>query len=348
MNDELTDAPKPRMPFAFTESSWAMLAGARFLLAAIVFLTHLPWFTKLPWVLASLQLLGGKAAVLGFLLISGVSIGHSYIERPNGYFHRRFLRIYPLYFFAVGFALLLTYSLGSPYELPGRTMAAAHWKTNLANFFFLQGFASITITYNEPLWTISMEVFYYLLVPLLSRMRLIILAGMVFASMLLFIFSHKDWIFGYQAARYAWPWLIGFMFATRGPSKSVALFALLGIFATAVNKKDTGDVLSWLTVASVVAIISLADRVKFSANIRAVLNFLGEQSYPLYLFHVPLCLALFRYAGIRSAWGFIAATLICVVILDYVLDHWLKKVFWKPAVQFISQLFVGKQVKQVS
>jgi peptidoglycan/LPS O-acetylase OafA/YrhL len=337
MNDELTDAPKPRMPFAFTESSWAMLAGARFLLAAIVFVVHLSWFTKLPLALASLILLGGKAAVLGFLLISGVSIGHSYMERPAGYFQRRFLRIYPLYFFAVGFALLLTYTIGSPYELPGRTMVAAHWKTNLANFFFLQDFASITITYNGPLWTISMEVFYYLLVPLLSWLRFPVLVGIVFLSMLLFTFFPKEWLFGYGAARYAWPWLIGFMFATRGPSKTVVLLALFSIVVTAVNKTDTGEILSWLTVAIVVAIIFLADRVKFPAKIRAVLNFLGEQSYPLYLFHVPLCLALFRYAGIRSAWGFIAATLISVVILDYVFDHWLKKVFWKPALQFVNR-----------
>jgi len=137
------------------------------------------------------------------------------------------------------------------------------------------------------------------------------------------------------------------MFATGAPSKAVVLLASIGIVATAINKTDTGEILSWLTVAMVGAIIFLAGRVKFPVNIRAVLNFLGEQSYPLYLFHIPLCLALFRYAGARNAWCFIAATLICVVMLDYVFDHWLKTWFWKPALNFASRqkslLSMGKK-----
>jgi peptidoglycan/LPS O-acetylase OafA/YrhL len=327
-----------RTVLAFTESSWAILAGMRFFLSVIVFVGHLnQLFAYVPPTLKVFLPLGGRAAVLGFLLISGISIGHSYIERPAAYFQRRFLRIYPLYFFAVCLTILLIATMGSPYPLPGITMVATHWKTNLANFFFLQGFASITISYNGPLWTLSMEVFYYLLAPLLVRMQMFALVALVLASMLLFAYFPNEWLFGYGAARYAWPWLIGLIIAVRGPSKTIALVAALGILTTAINKTDTGEALSWFTFAFVAAMVFVADRLTIPIKIRRALNFLGEQSYPLYLFHVPLYLALYHFAGIRNAWCLMTATIISVVLLDYVLDHWLKTRFWKPMLQFLSR-----------
>lgn len=341
--------PDHRRALGVSESYWSVLAGIRFCLAAIVFVVHLPWFTNISSGLDSLLQFGGRAAVLGFLLISGVSIGHSYVKQPDGYFQRRFLRIYPLYFIAVCFSLYLTYAIGSGnFITPEKTWVAAHWKTNFGNLFFLQGFTSIAITYDEPLWTISVEVFFYLLVPLLIRMRSIALISLILASLLLWTFSHKSWQLGYPAARYAWPWLIGFIFATRGCFKTVALLALTGTLAIAMNKTDTGEALAWLTFAIVAMAIFLADYVKVPAVIRAIFNFFGEQSYPLYLFHWPLCLALSYYAGVRSSWYFLAFTLISVVIIDYVFDHWLKRQFWKPALKFITHryrlIFNGKPI----
>jgi peptidoglycan/LPS O-acetylase OafA/YrhL len=326
----------PAKVTVFSESYWAVLAGARFCLAAIVFAVHLPWFTNVSSGLSYLAQFGGFAAVLGFLVISGVSIGHSYTQQPDGYFQRRFLRIYPLYFISVCFALLLTYTIGSGhYVTPEQTWFAAHWKTNFGNLFFLQGFTSIAITYNEPLWTISIEVFFYILVPFLMRLRPFALVGLVLASMLLWIFSHKGWLFGYSAARYAWPWLIGFVFATRSNSTIVAFLALIGTVTVFVNKVDTGEHFAWLTFAMVVLLIFLARYVRLSIKVRSILNFFGEMSYPLYLFHWPLCLALARYFGIQSPWWLLAITFIAVVAIDYVFDHWLKTLFWKPMLKWV-------------
>src|SRR5690349_8451883 len=147
--------------FEPTESSWSILALMRFLLATIVYVVHLHPFAKspLPFPFEEIAAFGGKAAVLGFLLISGVSIGYSYRLSKTGYLKRRFLRIYPLYFFAVLTAVFLQYFLGSPYQVLNWTMVSAGWRTSLANFFFLQEFLSIPVTYNFPLWSISIEVF---------------------------------------------------------------------------------------------------------------------------------------------------------------------------------------------
>jgi peptidoglycan/LPS O-acetylase OafA/YrhL len=104
--------------------------------------------------------LGGKAAVLGFLLISGISIGHSYYNSQSGFLKRRFLRVYPLYFFAVLFGVFTQYFLGSPYQLPNINMVAAGIGTSIGNFVLLQGIAVNTITNNGPLWSLGVEFFY--------------------------------------------------------------------------------------------------------------------------------------------------------------------------------------------
>src|SRR4051812_3996977 len=79
----------PKYTANYTESSWALLAGLRFFLAFIVFAGHLSWFADLGAILTGVSSFGGRPAVLGFLLISGLSIGHSIVSRPEGYFRRR-------------------------------------------------------------------------------------------------------------------------------------------------------------------------------------------------------------------------------------------------------------------
>jgi peptidoglycan/LPS O-acetylase OafA/YrhL len=87
---------------------WKVLAGLRFFLAWIVVCYHLknfiPDYGK--DFLCTFGKLNGLTAVLGFLLISGYSIAHSLTKNPEGFYNRRFLRIYPLYFCAVIVSLI--------------------------------------------------------------------------------------------------------------------------------------------------------------------------------------------------------------------------------------------------
>jgi peptidoglycan/LPS O-acetylase OafA/YrhL len=73
----------------------------RFLLASIVAVAHISDFEKSPFSMFCAASLDAKAAVVGFLVISGFSIAASLDRDPNGFYFRRFKRIYPIYFFAV-------------------------------------------------------------------------------------------------------------------------------------------------------------------------------------------------------------------------------------------------------
>ena len=325
----------------YSSSTWAILAGLRFVLAAVVLISHLGEFRPTHFDLAPVAQLGARAAVLGFLLISGFSVGYSYVHNPKGYFSRRFLRIYPLYLFAVLAAWLLVMGIGEEFTLSGRSLHAGDWKAGLGNLLFLQGFTVWSLGYNGPLWTLGVEVFFYALAPLLSRVNVQVLAGIILLSMLAFVRFAYPWMYGYVAFRYCWPWLIGFIIATRSHNRLVPLMLFGGLLVTLKNKSDTGEPLSVLTYSVAAGCILYLNhyRVAISTTIQRLLNLLGELSYPLYLFHYPIYIFAYRYLNIRNTWAFLALVLFSSIVLNQVLDHWLKRVFWKPAVAWLAQKY---------
>lgn len=58
-------------------AEWAALGGLRFMLASIVFCTHIGAFVRLPFAVAHVADAGAFAAVLGFFVVSGYSIAAS-------------------------------------------------------------------------------------------------------------------------------------------------------------------------------------------------------------------------------------------------------------------------------
>jgi peptidoglycan/LPS O-acetylase OafA/YrhL len=84
--------------------NWEILSLTRFLLALIVMIGHLQEFSSLAF-LKWYTYLGSFEAILGFLLISGLSIGKSISKNRNNYFKRRIQRIYPVYFVSIIFQI---------------------------------------------------------------------------------------------------------------------------------------------------------------------------------------------------------------------------------------------------
>ncbi|MEZ7503914.1 acyltransferase family protein [Flavobacterium sp. Arc2] len=335
----------------FTDTTWSILAVTRFVLAFIVMYGHL-YFHILSFKVMPYQFifdLGGKAAVMVFLLISGISIGYSYARNSKGFIKRRFLRIYPLYFVAVLFAVFLQYYLGSPYELPNSTMLAAGNLTSIANFLLLQGIASITITYNGPLWSIGVEVFLYLMVPLLMLLRLRYILVITLISMYAFTFMDYDFLYGYGDLIWAWPFLIGFIISAK--KQPLFAFPLLGlsIFIVSYQQKIFAESLSVMLSSCSILFILIAMYLKldFTKNMKIFLNFLGTISYPIYIFHFPLYLLLY-HLGVRESYVFIGLVILLSIIINYIFDDWLKKIFWKPLVNKLDSQLNEYKIKSIS
>jgi peptidoglycan/LPS O-acetylase OafA/YrhL len=110
-------------------------------------------------------------AVLGFFVLSGFSIALTTKTSPpvdassiSDYLHRRLCRIVPLFYFSI----LLTAALGRIYGYASQDFG---WPVLLGNLLFLQTSSSDAGNWfppfgrNGPYWSLSYEMFYYLVLP---------------------------------------------------------------------------------------------------------------------------------------------------------------------------------------
>lgn len=298
---------------------WPILGAVRFLLALIVAAEHTRGVNAHPGPLC--EFLGGLsafAALLGFFIVSGFSIAASYARQPTGFYFRRALRILPLYVLAVVFASVAILPLGG---IPTR------WPQALGNLFFLQGFVCDALQTNQMLWTISIEVVFYLVTPLLARMTSVSIALIVAASVILYVAADRSSVPYYSNLRYgsavpllAWSWLVGFLAYRLRPAIWRALL-VAGIAGMTLTLAPSHLRPAWPVTIGIVALsIAFAARVKAPHWLSRTFEWLGDISYPLYLFHYPLFLVYFGLSLPQSGLSLLAIAIVFSVGLDRLFD----------------------------
>lgn len=279
-----------------SRSIWPILAGVRFFLALIVAGSHLSWFSPDSSFPHAIARLSGLAAVIGFLVISGFSIAHSYAKQPDGYFARRARRILPCYVLSIILgAVCLIPAGGSFHAAGGPTFEAPTWGTIASNLLFLQGFTSESLPTNAVLWTLSVEVFFYLLAPILGRLSKPSLGLITLASVVLYVASFRMNLDFYSSMRggmavplLGWAWLLGFL-AYRFQDRAKAGLVIGAVCVVALQMNPHFLIRFWPITMMIVALaIGLGGSVRIGAPLSKVLSSLGDASYPLYLFHMPI------------------------------------------------------------
>jgi peptidoglycan/LPS O-acetylase OafA/YrhL len=329
------------------QTHWEVLAALRFFLAWVVLCGHMTWFreSSIPWA-SAFDLFSGKAAVIGFLLVSGYSIAASLERGETGFYRRRFLRIYPLYFVALLFTLLVQQLLGGHVELPHKVLDSSGPVTTLGNFLLTQTFLVKPLEFDGPIWSLSIEAFYYLLAPLLKRLSANALIGLVLFSMVCFILPKRTdlgtiyfVLAKWNALGYAWSWILGFVLRENRTPATYGCIVLGG--ALMLWSEATPEPLAIATYVISVALTLLADRVGFPQRLKGTANYLGDISYPLYLVHLPTFLLLYGVLGLRLPWLVVACAFAWTAILYYVVDLQLKPRYIKP-------LLLGPSTKRVA
>lgn len=148
----------------------------RLILASTVALFHIHALTNIAAFAFFDAYLNPHFAVRGFFVISGMLIYRSYTRSSSvkSYFEKRVRRIYPAYFTVVALAGLAfcTFSTLSPLKYFG----FGFWKYLVANLAFLNFIAPdapgvfgnhINTAVNGALWTLKIEVAFYLFVPVI-------------------------------------------------------------------------------------------------------------------------------------------------------------------------------------
>jgi peptidoglycan/LPS O-acetylase OafA/YrhL len=298
---------------------WAALALARLLLACIVANFHFRYTAGDNHPAAALGItMGAGVAVASFLTISGFSIAHS-LERPRAFYRRRFGRIWPtLAVTTLAFAALIW-----RYHRPGRPDPDA-WAI-LTTLLCLNGL--IASSWFGPAWSLAVEVSYYAIGPLLRRLATPVIAALALASAIvhwnarrLGVHAYSDAVGGIQHLGLFWAWALGFLaFRLRGHLVVAAVLFACGVVLLARFNTEGGAL--WpVTWAIATAAVGLGDRLSIlRGRALAVLDYLGDISYPLYLVHMPVYFGL-RQVGLTSWWldfpAALAAAAICVHLVE--------------------------------
>ena len=321
---------------------WSLLALLRFSLALIVAVGHLGGYAPLG-VLAWISQLGSLEAILGFLLVSGYSIGASYRKAPSGFYLRRAWRVYPVYLGAT----LLTYA-ATPTDLTLSLVAVS-----VVNLLFLNQLVTAT-SYVGPAWSLSLEVWLYALTPILARMArsrivlLIVCSCAAYAvdtcGRTLFHWPYFAWqAFGVNLLTLSFAWLLGYLLANSPAVEKQVLrwiaFALCGHMVLAAliqfgyRLKHQALGAYWLDDAPEFMMRSITLVLVWCCLRYAVMPregkarrsswmaFLGDSSYPLYLTHIPVGI-ICQKLGIDSAFLMLGVMLMTSAVFYLALDSY--------------------------
>ena len=293
------------------------------------------WFSReLKWAIG-FDALSGKAAVVGFLVISGYSIGASMDRSETGFYRRRFLRIYPLYFFAILFAVVLEVSSGGHVHLPNQNVDSLGWTSWLGNFLLLQTFLVKPIQFDGPVWSLSIEVFFYILAPYFKRVPSRYLVSLIAFSGVCFLLpKHYDWgavywaLSKFNALEYLWCWLLGFLLWRQ--SGTLVYVCLVGGGVLVYFGSATPEPFSCVTYLLTVALIVNSRRITMPKQLLMAGEYLGDISYPLYLFHLPGMIFVYLILGMRSWFALVASAITISVVAYHLIDRNLKRRFLTP------------------
>ncbi|MCX3061092.1 acyltransferase family protein [Streptomyces beihaiensis] len=159
---------RPR-PAPVPSARLSSLTGVRFLAAFLVFLFHLSLLDAYSspggehGLFAAVVKNGGWAGVTFFFILSGFVLTWSARDKdnPRAFWGRRLAKIYPNHVVTFVFALVLYAS------------ASATLDRGLPNFLLLQAWIprdDVFFSINNPSWSLSCELVFYLLFPVLHRL----------------------------------------------------------------------------------------------------------------------------------------------------------------------------------
>jgi peptidoglycan/LPS O-acetylase OafA/YrhL len=312
--------------------AWSLLGGLRFLLAFVVMLGHLPRFAPATGVqqivIRAIRHLDPVAAVFCFLIISGFSIAHSIHQSRKGYYKRRLLRIYPIYVFGILASLLPFLITKSPIQTINTEFAAPGIAAIGCNLAFMQGVLCGPLTTDAPLWTLAVEVLFYLLAPLLLMLKTrwqLTLVGVLalaysFEPQLMNGTYYSGLRLGLPMLFLAWAWLAGFVFYFHRTEMLYKVGLLTVMAATlALNHTFNTEVSIVLYLAVFIA-LAFMDRLRLKGWLAGLLTWAGELSYPLYVIHVPILLLAFTL-GVRDVAVFTAAVVLAAALVYHGLDE---------------------------
>jgi peptidoglycan/LPS O-acetylase OafA/YrhL len=202
----------------------------------------------------------------------------------------------------------------------------------VAGLLCLNGFLAPTLL--GPTWSLSAEAFFYVTAPVLTAIKRPMVAGLVIASGLLYWFNTElrigplaDARYGLAAFSLFWAWGLGFLAYRLPPARNLLHFCVLagaGILLLH-GFNNEGGTFSAVTFLATACTVAFGGWIALRTPLRAVLNYLGDLSYPLYLLHYPIILYLNGVLGVRSYAAIFAAVILGSALCHHAIDRPLRR-----------------------
>jgi len=363
----VTSPPKSARFLGDTERAFASLEQLRGILALYVMIAHsraILWmglreatrsgtrdaYSGFERFMAAFSMLTrfGNEAVIVFFVLSGFSIAHALRWAPNPFrfFLRRFLRLYPVKFVAIGWALVVfmvavrlcpeLLHMETPYGLSMRFLSPI---VILKNISYMPEGELV-----RPLWSLPHEMFFYLLAPfLVGHPRVFLLASVAtwgagvfgvyalaltlaptsLSSFLVQFVFHYAVLFALGIVLYTYydtfvSWLQKYK---RPAAAVVVVIAVVTLGMQLTFDYDYVNVRDLLTGLLGVGLVMLFIRLRIKSK---ALDRIGHQSYSLYVCHMPTIIALsvlMKSAGLTELkeprpWVWLVAPPVCVLVAE--------------------------------
>lgn len=309
--------------------NWSLLGLLRFALAFIVACSHVIYFDRSPFALAVASL-GSKAAVVGFLLVSGFSIAASFDRNREGFYFRRFKRIYPVYLVTVAVGIGLEYGYGA-FSAPFYEFQPTGALSAIGSLLMLQTFLVKSTAYNPVIWSLAVECAFYAITPFIFDRARVIMA-MCAISIAFYLLPDGNHGLLYTAAlkanaiKYFWPFGFGLlMYMQKTSTPTVIACAIIGGLATRLSHLNYEPYAVGTYLVSVTTIF-VASRHKAKS---AMMDYLGDISYPLYLVQFPVFIIAFKAFGITSSYELLVITVLMSIAIYEVVDVRIKPLIFK-------------------
>ncbi len=288
----------------------------------------------------------GSIGVPIFFVISGYCIHRSHAKRlaanplyrldARDFLLRRFIRIYPVLFFALVLTFVLDSASLSFWPHNERLGSLGPW-TFVANLLALQGMVAPTYGSNGALWTLSLEIQFYALYPLLFAVRRRLGAGRTFAVLIvlngvsfLLLERHNIVVFtSYWASWYLGAWIaereIKGAARPRAGIVGIVSMVLLALGCAAPTQYLAFQL--WALAFAPVLVMMLQARASGSLAMRA-LETVGAFSYSLYIVHIPIFVFLVSWLfdsvkpeSILWSMGFFVIALACAYVFHRLVER---------------------------
>jgi len=308
-----------------------ILAPLRFLMAVSVIGTHM-WRSGFGD--AGLHAVVGFYAISGFL-ITRISLG-TYRGRPAAFLFNRFLRIYPQYAAAISLGALIAWRMP---EVARHFNGALRLPTNLlewAKQIFIFGLYVSPVRLSPPTWSLNVEIYFYLLIGLLTHRSERATYAALFISAALGVWAalgHAPFSFYGDPLGNAFVFFLGssacFLSRRITPPHwlgwaMLILYALFAYGASRWFRADTPGSDALLATSALILAVMLIRPPQIAPADPRLANFLGRVSYPLFLVHWASTTPVFARIGHQGPalfCGGLAASLLVASLLVWGIDR---------------------------